>query len=339
MKIQPRLLAITSAIIGFALFIYVINRTGLAEIWARVHSLGAGFLLIIAVSSIRYLSRTLSWMRCMAPADRKVGFWSLWRARVAGEAIGDLTFGPVVAEPMKLVALGDRVSLSSRITSLTVENIAYAISCCLMIMAGTIALLATLSLNDSLSTVLIIALGVMSVSTLAAVLVISRRWRLASGIAGKVAIVLPGRLSEKLRHLRTLEDYIFDFYTKRPVDFFLLVLCQAAFHLAGTFEIFVTLRLIGVESIFSTAFMLESFNRAINIIFIFVPALVGIDEAGTGLVAGALGFGAASGVALAIIRKIRMFFWIGIGLLLLLGDRTKSAVTAETVIEERTNVR
>src|SRR5262245_25847625 len=80
---RPRLLAFVSAIIGLALFIYVINRTGLNEIRMRVNSLGAGFLLILAVSSIRYLSRSFAWLRCMAPGDRKVGFWSLWRARVA----------------------------------------------------------------------------------------------------------------------------------------------------------------------------------------------------------------------------------------------------------------
>jgi hypothetical protein len=93
------------------------------------------------------------------------------------------------------------------------------------------------------------------------------------------------------------------------------------------------MRMIGVEMAFTTAFMLEAFNRAINIVFIFVPALVGVDEAGTGLVTGALGLGAATGVALAIIRKIRMFLWIGIGLLFLLGDRTKAVVTTEAGVE------
>jgi|SRR5262245_11710100 len=339
MKFRPRLLAFVSAIIGFALFIYVINRTGLTEIWVRVNSLGAGFLLILAVSSIRYLSRSFAWMRCMAPDDRRVGFLSLWRARVAGEAIGDLTFGPVIAEPMKLVALGDRVSLTSRISSLAVENIAYTISCFLMIMAGSIALMATFSLNESMISALIIALGLVTVSTVAATLIISQRWRPVSGIAAKIAIVLPGRLADKVGHLRSLEDYIFDFYANRPVDFLLLVLCLIVFHLAGVVEIFATMRMIGVKLTFATAFMLESFNRAVNIVFIFVPALVGVDEAGTGLVTGALGFGPASGVALAIIRKIRMFFWIGVGLLLLLGDRTKPVITVEAGIEDRTNIR
>ena len=49
----------------------------------------------------------------------------------------------------------------------------------------------------------------------------------------------------------------------------------------------------------------------------FVPALVGVDEAGTGALVKAAGFGFDHGVTLALIRKIRMFFWIGIGLVFL----------------------
>jgi hypothetical protein len=51
--------------------------------------------------------------------------------------------------------------------------------------------------------------------------------------------------------------------------------------------------------------------------FTFVPALVGVDEAGTGALVKAAGFDFDHGVTLALIRKIRMFFWIGIGLVLL----------------------
>ena len=136
MNLRSRLLAVISALIGLALFIYVIKQTGLSEIASNLRSVGAGFLLILAVSSTRYLSRAMAWLRCMNPEERRVGFWALWRARLAGEAVGDLTFGPVVAEPMRLIALGDRLSLSSGISSLAVENVAYAVSSCLMVMAG-----------------------------------------------------------------------------------------------------------------------------------------------------------------------------------------------------------
>jgi hypothetical protein len=319
MKNRSRLLAVLSAVLGLALFIYVLQQSGLEEILANIRKLGAGFLLILAISSSRYLTRTAAWLRCMAPAERKVGFWALWRARLAGEAIGDLTFGPVVAEPLRLVALGDRLSLSSGVSSLTVENIAYTISSCLMVLAGAAALLASFGLDGNLRTAMTTSILVVLLVVAAAVIIIRRRWRLGSWTAQLLLKILirdeekRSRLGAKIEHLRELESYVFDFYSRRRRDFLLVALCELGFHIAGVLEIYTTLRLIGVDLNLLTAFILESVNRAINIAFIFVPALVGVDEMLTKLLAETLNLGGLAGVTLAIVRKIRMFFWIAVG--------------------------
>src|SRR5262245_66575858 len=104
MNLRSRLLAVISALIGVALFIYVIKKTGLSEIASNLRAVGAGFLLVLAVSSTRYLSRSLAWLRCMNPEERRVGVWALWGARVAGGGVGGLTFGAVVARPVRLVS-------------------------------------------------------------------------------------------------------------------------------------------------------------------------------------------------------------------------------------------
>lgn len=320
---KSRLLAILSAAIGLALFIYVLRQTGLGEIGERLRQLGAGFLLILLISASRYLTRSLSWLRCMTPDERRIGFWTLWRARLAGEAIGDLTFGPVVAEPLRLIALGDKLKLTSGVSSLAVENICYTVSSCVMVMAGAIALLASFGLAGSLRTAMSAALAAVVIVILASVMVIGRRWKLGSGLAAALSGMLirdeakREKLAGKITYLSELEDYIFDFFAKRPVDFLLVVLCQMAFHLGGATEIYVTMKLIGADLSFATAFLMESVNRALNIAFVFVPALVGVDELGTRELAKVLGFDGSFGVALAIIRKIRMFFWIGVGLLFL----------------------
>src|SRR5262245_38890850 len=217
---KSRLLAIISALTGLALFVYVIKQTGLSEITSHLRAVGWGFLLILAISSTRYLSRSLAWLRCMTPDERKVGFWALWRARLAGEAVGDLTFGPVVAEPLRLVALGDQVSLTSGISSLAVENVAYTVSSCLMVMAGAIALLAGFELVDSMHgacVALLIALVAVSALVSLFVLAITRRWKIGSGLISKMARFLgPDEakriwIEAKIDHLRKLEDYVFDF--------------------------------------------------------------------------------------------------------------------------------
>jgi hypothetical protein len=333
MRVRRRWLAVLSALIGVVLFVQIIGQTGTAEIWLRLRSLGFGFLLILAVSATRYLARSCAWRYCLAPEERGPGIGALWRARLAGEAIGDLTFGPVVAEPVRLVALGDRLSLGSGISSLAVENIAYAVSSCLMILAGAMVWLARFGANGSLGGAVLISLAMVSIIIAASAAVIGRRWKLISGAADGLIGVLAGRgrrrdsLAGRLRSLSEAEDYVFDFFARRPADLLMVAVCEAAFHLAGVIEIYAALQLIGVELTIAGAFVLESVNRAINVVFVFVPVLVGVDETGTGLVTGALGLGAAPGVTLAIIRKLRMFFWIGIGLVLLAGSRKADEIS------------
>jgi hypothetical protein len=329
MKFRSRFLAIISTLIGLALFIYVIKQTGLSEIARNLRVIGGGFLLILAVSSTRYLSRSLAWLHCMNPEERGIGFWALWRARLAGEAVGDLTFGPLVAEPARLIALGDRLSLSSGVSSLAVENIAYTVSSCLMVMAGVVAMLVSFGLNESMRTAAGVTLAVALALVAAPVVGIRRRWKIGSALVSALAAFVArdeakrSRIEAKIVRLRELEDYVFDFYSKRPRDFIILVLCQAAFHLAGALEIYLTLRLMGLSVDFVSAGAFESVNRAINIVFTFVPALVGVDEVGTGTLIKAAGFDFDHGVTLALIRKIRMFFWIGVGLIFLAVARNR----------------
>ena len=93
---------------------------------------------------------------------------------------------------------------------------------------------------------------------------------------------------------------------------------------AGVIEVYTTRRLLGYPVTFVTAFILEAVNRVINIVFAFVPALIRVDKAGTGLLTNALRLDTGAGVTLAIIRKARMLVWIGLGLFFLWQPKTPS---------------
>ena len=51
----------------------------------------------------------------------------------------------------------------------------------------------------------------------------------------------------------------------------------------------------------------------------FVPLRIGVEEAGSGLLAGLLAFGTATGVTLALVRKGRMLVWTTLGVAALAG--------------------
>jgi len=327
MKTRLRALTIISLVVGLPIFIYLIRQAGGKDILTRVQTLGAGFALILGISILRQFTRTWAWLHCLQPAERGLSFFAVWRARLAGDALGDLTAaGPLIAEPIKVMALGRHLSKAALASSLAVENVAYAVSSCVMVMGGTLALLASFALNESLRSVSLVALGGVFAVMVGLALTVALEARVASILCAALARFIPHEqlsswVGAKLGYLRDLEDYVFGFYARRPVDFALVALCEAAFHALGVTEVYVTLHLTGDGSSVRQAFILEAVNRVVNIVFSFVPAMVGVDEAGSGLLAQTLGMGMAAGVTLAIVRKARMFCWIGLGLIFLVGLR------------------
>ena len=312
-----RLLSIAALLVGIALFIYLLKQTGTADIIERVRALGAGFGWIVAISALRQLARSYAWLRCMSDDGRSVGLWAVLQARLAGDAMADLTAaGPVLGEPIKIAHLKEKLSLTELASSLAVENLAYALSVCLMVLAGTLTLLAVFTVGDSMRTASWLAVLLVALSLLSAAVILKRRWRIVSRV-----VAFLKRDYAKLPRIYELEDYVFDFYAYRRTDFFLVALCEFTFHAAGIVEIYVTLHLLGASGNWLMAFVLEAVNRIINIVFAFVPAMIGVDEAGTGLLTNVLGLGTATGVTLAIVRKARMLVWIGTGLAFLASSR------------------
>lgn len=316
-------MAVISLLAGLVLFVYIIQRIGWQEIALRIRSLGAGFLVLLAVSALRPLGRAWAWFRCFEPQMRATelgGFWPVLRARLAADAMGVVTSaGPFVAEPSRVFFFGGRVPVKQASAAAAVELLSYTSSCGLLLLGGMLALLFGVELSEQFRLVLIgaIALNVVLLALMA--VVFSLKFVVVEHFCEAVKQLIPvagfQRLVDKeLHQLLELEEYVFDFFRKHPKDFLWVMAGEAVFHLAGVVEVFLTLKLTGANANWLASFVLEALNRLINLLFAFVPAKVGVDEAGSAWLAAALGLSTAAGVTLAIYRKLRLLCWTGIGL-------------------------
>ena len=334
-------LGIVFVVLGLALFAYFVKKAGVGQIVDGIRRLGAGFLLIIAISSVRHIVRSLAWSLCMEGPCR-LRFWDAFRARLMGDAIGNvLPFASfVVSEPAKPALIRDRVPLMAGLSALAIENIFYGLSVAVFIFSGMVALLLSFSLPKGLRLASIIALIVIMLAIMSGALLIRKQLKFISGAA---RFLQRRGLNEKwIEKGRTLEDRIYGFYRGNSARFLPILLLEGCFHLAGVCEIYVTLSFISPQQppTLLTAFILESVNRVISVVFKFIPLRMGVDEAGTGKVSTILLFTEATGVTLAIVRKARDVFWAAVGMTLLvqrgLSLRT-AAREAEEALAEQTN--
>lgn len=352
-------IGIIFALLGLLLLAYVVHNIGLSSmtkksgdeplgllgglqagasiIGIKLKSLGAGFLLVLAFSFMRLVVRALAWTRCFE-APHQLRFRDALPARIMGDALGNLVpFGTmIIGEPAKAVLVRRRVPLIASLSALAIENIFYSLSVSLFIFSGTIALLLSFPLPKALRYACIGALVAVAVIIPLAYLVIHRQWKFLSGAVDFLYGRGIGRklLETRRESVRSLESRIYGFYGRNRSRFLPIMLLEFCFHLAGVMEAYVVLWFIsvGLAPTLLMAFLIESVNRMITVVFKFMPLRVGIGESATEwFTKKLLGFAEGTGATLEIIRKIRDLFWTTLGFALLLRrGLSLSAVAEET---------
>src|SRR5207248_5448788 len=175
-------LGILFALAGLALFAYFVKKAGVAQIADGIRRLGAGFVLIIAISAIRHIVRSFAWMLCMEPPYR-LRFWDALRARLMGDAIGNiLPFASfVISEPAKPALIRDRIPLMAGFSAIVIENIFYGLSVVVFVFSGMLALLLSFSLTKGLRLASLITLAVIAIVIALGALLIRKQMRFISG--------------------------------------------------------------------------------------------------------------------------------------------------------------
>lgn len=332
---RSKMIGIIFALGGLLLFAYFVWKAGAGEITAGIKKLGAGFLLVLLISSIRYIVRTLGWTLCFT-GEHRLRFRDAFRAYVVGDAMGNLTpLGLVASEPTKAALVRDRVPLLVAVSALAVQNLFYSLSVALFILSGIVSLLLIFPLTPGLRLMTLISLGVVCAIILFGFIVYRLRWRFISATFEKLRKTRFGKrfLKEKQRESTSaVEDTVYNFYSRNKARCALIMALEVCFHLAGVLEVFVTLSFISdVAPTFMAAYVLESVNRIINVVFKFVPLRAGVDEAGSSWVTKVLKFGVTTGTTLAIIRKARVICWTALGVAFLVRrGLSTQAVTEET---------
>lgn len=335
-KLAP--LGVLFAVLGLLLFAYFVRKAGVNEVVDGIRRMGLGFLLILAISSIRHMVRALAWTKCFEEPYR-LRFRDAFEARLMGDALGNIVpfISMAVAEPSKAMFVRHRVPLAVGLPAIALENIFYSLSVVLFIFSGTAALMLSFPLPRPLRYASIAALIITAALVPIGYLIIYKQWRFISGFIGFLGRrgIARSWSERTVPRAQNFEDRIYGFYQRNRRLFLPIFGLEVCFHLAGVLEIYTTLSFISylAAPTLLAAFILESVNRIINVVFKFIPFRLGVDEGGSGMVSKILGLTRTVGVTLAIIRKSRDIFWTAVGVVLMV-RRGLSPVSAAAGLDD-----
>ncbi len=312
---RPRLGGVLFALGGLALFVYFVERAGIGDVAEGIRRIGWGFLLILGLSGLRFAVRAAAWIGCM-PAGHGLTLRHVVPAALAGDALGNL-LNVVVGEPAKALYLRHRAPLGRTLPALVVENLFYTLSTVVVIGAGGVALVLLVQVPGGGW----LATGI-PIATLAALLVGAAHWIIwsdrrvvSAGLSWLAGHGIAVRVLARAAALaREAEERLQRDYPREWGRLLVVAALELSFHVLAIVEVALVLGLISDRPVtLMDAFVLEAANRFVNVVFKVVPMRLGVDEAGTAMVADLLAYGTTVGVTMAIVRKSRMLFWAAIG--------------------------
>lgn len=308
-------------LLGLGLLVYVINRVGVQPLFDALLRIGFGFFVIVGLSGLRHVLRTIAMRAAVPPEHRRLTFRQAFAARLGGEAISFLTFtGPLLGEATKVALLRKRVPLTYGVPALVVDNLLYNLSVVFFILSGAVVMLVKYPLAPQVNMVLLIIAAVAASGIVVAAIAAKRRVMLLTWITDRLAQLRlsPKVILRKRHHIYHLESKVYDFYKHHPTAFFVMVACNLLAHAASVFEVYLALKMLGFQTGVAQSYIIESLTKVINAVFAFVPGTIGVYEGGTEIILQkGLGFTPAAGLALALVRKAAIVSWTSIGLLVL----------------------
>ncbi|MGE0865808.1 MAG: lysylphosphatidylglycerol synthase transmembrane domain-containing protein [Vicinamibacterales bacterium] len=314
---RPKLsvLNILIAIVGIGLLVFTIRQVGWSEVVSGITSVGWWFVAVVVLGAVRMACRARAWMVCSG--DAQLRFRDAFGAMIAADALGNLTpLGLLASEPTKIILTRSRVSAVTGVASVTIENAFYTASVLTVLLAGTWFFFQRAAVPPALEQIAEGLVVAITVAGAVALWLARRQPALLSRFAPLISR-LAGRSAVPANAIREVEARIYGVLGWPLSRLAHVGGWEAIFHIAAVAEVWLVLRLLpgGAGATLVDAFLMESAGRFVTIAFKFIPYRLGIDEAGSGAVAQAIGIGPAAGVTLALIRRLRIITLNALGLI------------------------
>jgi hypothetical protein len=304
-----------AAVAGIALLGYLLRRAGVSTVVQAIRLLGAGFLALLFLSGIRQCLRAIAWRCCVDPGAPPQRLLDLFALRLMGESVTDLSpAGPILGETIRVWAVSKTIPSRFGATSVVVEDLIYSLGTASFVLAGFLILLVSTARSQHL-----VELGgapiLLAPATMILAIVVQRSHllgklflRMSNSARGQALLARYGQT------LRVWEAGISEFFRSRRRAFLGVLLIDIVVNLISFGETYLILKSTTAHASLLTAYLVESANRCAQLVALFVPFGLGVDEGTTTATLQSLGRSLSEGVSVAAIRKIRSLFWDFVGL-------------------------
>ena len=317
------------AIGGLTLLVFMIRQAGVSRVVAQLVALGPWVLIILPVSASWFLLNTYAWSIALRP--RRVSWRALLRAHVIGEAVSNLTpFMALGGEPLKIALLRGLVPDEVAAASVVGDNVVHAASAPVFMMLGLALGVWAFGFGAALAGRLLVPVAVAGLAAWG-LLRLSGRGLVAPTVRLALRALSRNAHATLVDRAGNVDRTVGEFLRAGQWPVWAALGAHLAGRMMGAVEACVIMAALGTPlSLAAATFVIAVTHVAVNLVFSVVPSQLGVQEGAAYLLFSAVSLDPASAIALMLVRRVRGFFWNGVGLALLADDRARDRAAKKT---------
>ncbi len=302
---------------GLALLAVLIWWTSPGQLFQKMRGMGAGLILLVALGGVSHLVKALAWRYCFSTEHRTLSLTRLFLVRLAGEAVSQLTgAGQLVGETTRAWMVKSAVPTAGSVSAVIADRAMFTLSSLLVALLGLALWIAAPGTRPVTGAGAVALFPVLLAPILLWILMLRNRWPFLSRVVERMARSWPV-WEARLPVIRQIEDNLYRLYHDDRLNFSRILVLQLASQCLSLIEVFLVLTFLGIDADLFLTVKIEAVAKCINLLGAIVPGNLGASEAGNMLLLGGLGLGSSNGLALALARRLRGWFWTVAGLAIL----------------------
>jgi len=305
-------------LLGLLLFALLIYRLNPRDLWQHLQTIGYKFIFILLVSFLCYLFYSWAWEIFLKGLSKRVRYGDILKIKIVGEAVNFIT--PLSwggGDPVRILLLKDHIPVNEGTASVVVDRTLNNLAVALFMLIGVFFTFLNFTLPPSLEIGLPLGLAVILLGS-AFLYVRAHEGLFQFFLDLAVKLRLKKSFSEAtLKNVAEIDGHISRFYKMNKAGFVAAFGLHFLGRLCAVAEIYLAAWFLGQALTWTESYLLASMTVLVNMIFVFVPGGIGVLEGAFAGIFAVMHRDPAVGGAIQIVRRLRMVFWIVVGLILM----------------------
>lgn len=300
-------------LVGLALLGWILAQADIAKLGAALAQVGWGALAVLVVYALSFLADTVVWLLTIRSFRIDLQHFGVaFRLRMVGEFFNVVTpLGGLGGEPVKAMLLKNRYGVALREGTASVILYRTVTVLVLVVFLGCGLGLAMQDPAFPAAYQGAAFAGLVALTVGIGLFFLIQRYQLFSLTGGWLGSKSFGQaLNRVLHHIQDIDERLLSFYTQDRGRLVTAFGFAALGWSIGILEIYVAMLFLGQPITLWEAWIIEAAAQLVRAGTFFIPASLGAQDGALMIVASAMTGQPTTGLALAVVRRLREIIWL-----------------------------